>query len=124
MVTPGSRRRATRVSGNATRNADRASPLWPRSADPRRRRRRPGGRRASRGTGSFREGWLQVVHVSSGWLTALETALEGSDEPVAAMAEAYRDFARRHPHLYRLMYDRSLDRSLLVPGSEDARPPR
>ena len=49
-----------------------------------------------------------------------EAALRASDRPVAAMAEAYRDFARRHPHLYRLMYDGSLDRSLLVPGTEEA----
>ena len=49
-----------------------------------------------------------------------DAALEASAEPLAAMARAYRDFARRHPHLYRLMYDRPLDRSLLVPGSEEA----
>jgi AcrR family transcriptional regulator len=48
-----------------------------------------------------------------------EGVLETSDEPLMAMAGAYRAFARRHPHLYRLMYDGSLDRSLLAPGSED-----
>lgn len=47
-------------------------------------------------------------------------ALEASAVPIVAMAEAYRSYARRHPQLYRLMYDRSLDRSLLVPGSEES----
>jgi AcrR family transcriptional regulator len=49
-----------------------------------------------------------------------DAALEASTEPLVAMAEAYRAFAHRHPHLYRLMYDRSLERSLLVPGSEES----
>lgn len=47
-------------------------------------------------------------------------ALATAEEPVIAMGEAYREFARTHPALYRLMYDRELDRSLLTPGSEDA----
>jgi hypothetical protein len=34
-----------------------------------------------------------------------------------ALARAYRDFARAHPHLYRLMTERALHRELLVPGS-------
>lgn len=66
---------------------------------------------------------LEAALISQGFeeqAIAYEAALEASDEPVAAMAEAYRDFAGRHPHLYRLMYDRSLDRSLLVAGSEEA----
>jgi AcrR family transcriptional regulator len=54
---------------------------------------------------------------------AFEAALSEPD-PIGAIAEAYRDFARRHPHLYRLMTERPLDRDRLVPGSEDraARP--
>ena len=48
-----------------------------------------------------------------------EAALADSPQPIVAMAEAYREFARRHPNLYRLMYDTSLDRALLAPGSED-----
>jgi AcrR family transcriptional regulator len=48
-----------------------------------------------------------------------EAALKGSDEPVAAMAKAYRTFARRHPHLYRLMTERPLNRELLSAGSEE-----
>jgi AcrR family transcriptional regulator len=48
-----------------------------------------------------------------------EAALAASPDAVGAMGEAYRGFARRHPHLYRLMYDRSLDRSLIAAGSEE-----
>jgi AcrR family transcriptional regulator len=49
-----------------------------------------------------------------------DAALESSDEPLDAMAGAYRAFARRHPHLYRLMTDRPLDRSLIAPGAEES----
>src|SRR5262249_26252013 len=38
-----------------------------------------------------------------------EAALQGSDEPIAAMGEAYRTYARNHPHLYRLMTERQLN---------------
>jgi AcrR family transcriptional regulator len=48
-----------------------------------------------------------------------ERALRTTTEPITAMAASYRSFARRHPHLYRLMYDRPLDRAQLTPGSED-----
>ena len=53
-----------------------------------------------------------------------EAAIADSDDPVEALAGAYRDFARRHPHLYRLMTDRPLDRDHLAPGAEEraARP--
>jgi AcrR family transcriptional regulator len=55
---------------------------------------------------------------------AFERALVDADDPVLAVAEAYRAFARRHPHLYRLMTERPLDRARLAPGVEDraARP--
>jgi AcrR family transcriptional regulator len=51
-------------------------------------------------------------------------ALDGADDPLASLGAAYRAFARRHPHLYRLMTERKLDRANLVPGAEDraARP--
>ncbi len=49
-----------------------------------------------------------------------QEALRDSDEPLAAMADAYRAYARRNPQLYRLMYDRPLTRSLLVAGTEEA----
>jgi AcrR family transcriptional regulator len=48
-----------------------------------------------------------------------EAALRDSPEPLAAIAAVYRAYAQQHPHLYRLMYDRSLNRDLLSPGSED-----
>jgi AcrR family transcriptional regulator len=50
---------------------------------------------------------------------AFEAALADPD-PIGAFARAYRDFARRHPHLYRLMTERPLDRDRLVPGSEES----
>ncbi|GGM47827.1 TetR/AcrR family transcriptional regulator [Dactylosporangium sucinum] len=47
-------------------------------------------------------------------------AVHRSDDPVAALAGAYRDFARRQPNLYRLMTERPLRRDLLAPGVEEA----
>ena len=47
-----------------------------------------------------------------------EQAVDGSAEPLADIAAAYRRFARAHPQLYRLMTDRELRRDLLVPGVE------
>jgi AcrR family transcriptional regulator len=49
-----------------------------------------------------------------------QAALDNSPEPLAAMADAYRAYAMRNPQLYRLMYDRPLNRSLLVAGTEEA----
>jgi AcrR family transcriptional regulator len=51
-------------------------------------------------------------------------AVEGADDPLGALGAAYRAFARRHPHLYRLMTERELDRANLAPGVEQraARP--
>ncbi|MFL5844438.1 MAG: TetR/AcrR family transcriptional regulator [Solirubrobacteraceae bacterium] len=46
-----------------------------------------------------------------------ETAL-GEPDPIAALAAAYRAYARDNPHLYRLMTDRALDRQHLWPGAE------
>src|SRR3954469_7768311 len=39
---------------------------------------------------------------------ALESALAGAADPLGAIAHAYREFARAHPHLYRLMTEREL----------------
>src|SRR5215470_15886528 len=47
-----------------------------------------------------------------------EAALS-SDRPLTEMAAIYRAYGRANPNLYRLMYDRDLDRPLLVPGSEE-----
>jgi AcrR family transcriptional regulator len=48
-----------------------------------------------------------------------EAALRESEEPLLAMAEAYRTYAKSNPQLYRLINDRSLDRRLLIEGSEE-----
>lgn len=66
---------------------------------------------------------LEAALISIGFTeqaALFEAALEGSSEPLAAMADAYRAFAHRHPHLWRLMSDGPLDRALLVPGSEES----
>jgi AcrR family transcriptional regulator len=47
-----------------------------------------------------------------------EQAVAAADDPAAAIARAYRAFARDHPHLYRLMTERPLDRAGLAPGVE------
>lgn len=65
---------------------------------------------------------LEAALISQGFeeqAARFESALEVSDEPLAAMAESYRAFAQGHPHLYRLMTDRPLNRALLAPGSEE-----
>ena len=46
-------------------------------------------------------------------------AASGGDA-LTALGEAYRRFAAGHPHLYRLMTTRALDRSQLAPGAEGA----
>jgi AcrR family transcriptional regulator len=46
-----------------------------------------------------------------------ERALDEPD-PLAAIVAAFRSFVREHPHLYRLMTDRPLDRDRLAPGVE------
>jgi AcrR family transcriptional regulator len=53
-----------------------------------------------------------------------EAAIAGADDPIAAIARAYRDYAAQHPHLYRLTTEWPLPRELLTPGVEDraARP--
>jgi AcrR family transcriptional regulator len=47
-----------------------------------------------------------------------QAAIENSADPLMALAHAYRAFAGQHPHLYRLMTERPLNRELLDPGSE------
>jgi AcrR family transcriptional regulator len=66
---------------------------------------------------------LEAALISIGFseqASVFDAALDASDEPLDAMAEAYRAFAGRHPHLYRLMTERPLDRSLLAPGAEES----
>ncbi len=48
-----------------------------------------------------------------------ERAVEGSADPLADLAAAYRRYAHAHPHLYRLVTDQELRRDLLVPGVEE-----
>jgi AcrR family transcriptional regulator len=43
---------------------------------------------------------------------ALETAVGGSPDPARSIAEAYRGYARRHRHVYRLLTDRPLPAEL------------
>jgi AcrR family transcriptional regulator len=43
-----------------------------------------------------------------------EAASEAADEPIAAIARAYRAFAQRHPNLFRLMLERATPRHDLL----------
>jgi len=43
-----------------------------------------------------------------------------SADTVSVLGRVYRDFAQQHPHMYRLMTERPLDRTKLKPGVEDA----
>jgi AcrR family transcriptional regulator len=64
---------------------------------------------------------LENALISAGFedlAVAFEHAVASGDDPVSAIGGAYRDFARRHPHLYRLMTGRPLEREQLVPGVE------
>jgi AcrR family transcriptional regulator len=64
---------------------------------------------------------LEDALISAGFeeiAVAFESALTGED-PLSAIAAAYRRFALEHPHLYRLMTERPLDRDRLLPGVED-----
>jgi AcrR family transcriptional regulator len=70
---------------------------------------------------------LEAALISAGLEELAErfaAAVEGADDPLGSLAAAYRDFARRHPHLYRLMTERPLPRERLVAGVEEraARP--
>src|SRR5262245_17902117 len=69
---------------------------------------------------------LENALISDGF-EELAAVFEGAlarDDPLGAIASAYRTFAKEHPHLYRLMTDRPLQRELLTPGAEEraARP--
>jgi AcrR family transcriptional regulator len=64
---------------------------------------------------------LEAALISEGFeetAVAFAAAVDGAEEPLVALAAAYRDFARAHPHLYRLMTERPLPRELLAPGAE------
>src|SRR5262245_21375195 len=64
---------------------------------------------------------LENALVSGGFeeqAAVFERALE-TDDPLGEIVRAYRSFARAHPHLYRLMTDRPLQRDRLTPGVEE-----
>jgi AcrR family transcriptional regulator len=64
---------------------------------------------------------LENALVSAGFeelAVDFESALDDAD-PLGSVAAAYRRFARQHPHLYRLMTERPLQRDKLTPGSEE-----
>jgi AcrR family transcriptional regulator len=66
---------------------------------------------------------IEAVLISIGFeeqADLFRAALENSAQPIVAMGEAYRAFAKRNPQLYRLMYDRALNRALLTEGVEEA----
>jgi AcrR family transcriptional regulator len=66
---------------------------------------------------------LEATLISIGFEEQAElfqAALDNSPEPLTAMADAYRAYGKRNPQLYRLMFDRPLNRSLLAPGTEEA----
>jgi AcrR family transcriptional regulator len=65
---------------------------------------------------------LEAAIISVGFerqADAFEDALEDAQDPLGSLARAYREFAKAHPHLYRLMTERELRRDLLTPGAED-----
>jgi AcrR family transcriptional regulator len=64
---------------------------------------------------------LEAAIISVGFelqADAFAAAVEGTQDPLRALATAYRRFAGQHPHLYRLMTERELRRELLTPGAE------
>jgi AcrR family transcriptional regulator len=64
---------------------------------------------------------LEAAIISAGFefqAEAFEHALKDSEDPLGALASAYRRFAKEHPHLYRLMTQRELQRDMLSPGVE------
>ena len=70
---------------------------------------------------------LEAAVVSQGFdelAAVFERAVRGADDPLGALARAYRAHATGHPHLYRLMTERPLDRDRLAAGVEEraARP--
>jgi AcrR family transcriptional regulator len=65
---------------------------------------------------------LEAALISAGfeeWADAFEAAVREADDPLEALTHAYREYALRHPHLYRLMTERPLARQHLAPGVEE-----
>jgi AcrR family transcriptional regulator len=65
---------------------------------------------------------LEAAIISVGFerqADVFEVAVEGAADLLGALAQSYRQFANAHPHLYRLMTERELNRELLTAGVED-----
>ena len=68
------------------------------------------------------KGALEAAVISTAFeeqAAAFADAVSGAEDPLAALADAYRAFARAHPHLYRLMTQGPLARELLAAGAEE-----
>lgn len=66
---------------------------------------------------------LEMAMIAAGFRTSAEVftiAVEDPDDPLAALAAAYRSWAMAHRHLYRLMTHKPLDREALPAGVEEA----
>jgi len=64
---------------------------------------------------------LEVAIIIDGFAEAAEifaAATDGAADPLAAFAASHRDFAKSHPHVYRLMTERPLPREQLPAGLE------
>jgi AcrR family transcriptional regulator len=63
---------------------------------------------------------ISEAFVEQGDLTraAADGAAQDGRDPILAIGAAYRRYALQHPHVYRLMTDRGLDRAALVEGAE------
>ena len=66
---------------------------------------------------------LEMAMIAAGFRSSAEVftiAVEDADDPLAALAAAYRSWALAHRHLYRLMTHKPLDREALPAGVEEA----
>lgn len=64
---------------------------------------------------------LEAALISEGFeelAELFEAAVSVADDPLGELAAVYRQFAREHPHLYRLMTERPLPREQLTPDVE------
>jgi AcrR family transcriptional regulator len=66
---------------------------------------------------------LEVALIAEGlhdWAGHFSAAVQGSGDPLGDLAAAYREWATRRPHLYRLMTEKPMPRDQLPPGLESA----
>ena len=64
---------------------------------------------------------LETALIAAGfeeWGVAFREAA-AQEDPIRALVTSYREFARAHPHLYRLMTERPIDRDRLPEGLEE-----